>query len=248
MNHAWFRFYEELNDFLPSARKKLLFIHEFRDNPTVKDVVEALGVPHSEIDLILVNETSVNFSYRIKDGDHVSVYPLFESLDISGLQHLRDKPLRETKFILDVHLGRLSKYLRMLGLDTVFDNDYDDNTIIQRALHEKRIILTRDRILLKNRKVTHGYWVRSTDPVLQIKEIINRFDLKNSFNLFSRCLECNQILDNVSKESISEKIPPRTREYYDIFRICGGCGRIYWEGSHYEKMKKFAESLEKPDR
>jgi uncharacterized protein with PIN domain len=243
MNHAWFRFYEELNDFLPASRKKKLFMHEFRDNPAVKDIIESFGVPHVEIDLILVNEISVDFTYRINDGDHISVYPVFESLDISCLQHLREKPLRETKFILDVHLGRLSKYLRMLGFDTEYDRFYDDNTIIERSVAEKRIILTRDKILLRNRKVTHGYWVRSTDPLLQIKELIDHFDLKNSFKLFTRCLECNHFLDNISKESVSEKLPSRTRKYYDVFRICKGCGRIYWEGSHFVKMKGFADSL-----
>jgi uncharacterized protein with PIN domain len=247
MNHAWFRFYEELNDFLPASRKKKLFMHEFRDNPAVKDIIESFGVPHAEIDLILVNEISVNFSYRIKDGDHISVYPVFESLDISGLQHLRGKPLRETKFILDVHLGRLSKYLRMLGFNTVYDRVYDDNTIIERSVAEKRIILTRDKMLLRNRKVTHGYWIRSTDPILQIKEVVDRFSLRNSFNLFSRCLECNQILNDVLKESVSEKLLPKTRKYYDVFRKCPGCGRIYWEGSHFERMKRFADSLTEKD-
>lgn len=243
MNHAWFRFYEELNDFLPPSKRKQLFMHEFKDNPSVKDIIESLGVPHTEIDLILVNEISVNFGFRISDGDHVSVYPVFETLDISGLQHLREKPLRETKFILDVHLGRLSKYLRMLGIDTEYDTEYDDITIIHRAAAEKRIILTRDKILLRNRKVTHGYWIRSTDPRSQIQEIIHRFDLKSNIKLFSRCLECNNLLDNISKESIIERLPLRTREFYNVFRICKGCGRIYWEGSHYDRMKKFTESL-----
>ena len=238
MKVAWFRFYEELNDFLPSAKRKQSFPFTFTGNPSVKDMIESLGVPHVEIDMILVNGVSVDFNYKISDKDLVSVYPVFESFDISDVTHLRNKPLRETKFIPDVHLGRLVKFLRLFGFDTYYDKNISDNEIISISVAHKRIILTRDKGLLKNKRVTHGYWVRSTDPVAQFKEISGRFDLKSSLKPFTRCLECNCILEDVDKEKISDLLLPKTIEYYREFKKCNGCDRIYWEGSHYEKMKK----------
>lgn len=249
MNQAWLRFYEELNDFLPAARKKQLFSHSFKENPSVKDMIESLGIPHVEVDMILVNGESVGFGYKVSDGDHISVYPVFESLDISGIQHLRKEPLREIKFISDVHLGRLAKYLRMAGFDTVYDKNYDDNEIIDISLSEKRIILTRDKILLRNHKINHGYWVRSTNPLIQMNEILSRFDLRERMHPFTRCIECNSVIIDVQKEKISERLPAKTKKYFELFKICPGCGRIYWEGSHYEKMKAFTDSLKsEPDK
>ena len=242
-NQATFRFYEELNDFLPSYKRKTSFSYSFKGNPSVKHVIEELGVPHVEVDMILVNGISVDFSYRLKKGDQVSVYPVFESFDISNVQRLRAKPLRNLKFILDVHLGRLSKYLRLLGFDTLFEKDLNDSQIINISLSQHRIILTRDRGLLKTGTVTHGYWIRSSKPTGQLKEIMNRFNLKSSLIPFSRCLECNGILDEVSKREIMELLLPKTRDFYSEFKKCRTCGKVYWEGSHYEKMKNFIQTV-----
>jgi uncharacterized protein len=238
-NQAWFRFYEELNDFLPSGKRKTSFSFSFRGNPSIKHVIEELGVPHVEVDMILVNGNPVDFSYRLKRGDQISVYPVFESFDISNVQRLRAKPLRNPKFILDVHLGRLSKYMRLLGFDTLFENDLNDRGIINISLSEHRIILTRDRGLLKTRTVTHGYWIRSSKPTEQLKEVLRRFDLENALQPFTRCLECNGVLDEVSKEEIVDLLMPKTRDFYTEFKRCKTCGRVYWEGSHYKKMKNF---------
>jgi uncharacterized protein len=243
MNLAWFRFYEELNEFLPSAKRKKLFSYTFNGTPSVKDAIEALGIPHVEVDLILVNSVSVEFTYQLRNGDIVSVYPVFESLDITSVVHLRAKPLRSTRFILDVHLGKLAKYLRFCGFDSLYDRDLDDTEIIRLSISDKRIILTRDVGLLKNGRVTHGYWIRSQHPGEQIKEIFQKFDLKNQLSLFSRCMECNGALVEVSKENILDHILPLTREHYHKFRICSDCNRIYWEGSHYEKMTKYIEFI-----
>ncbi len=243
MNLAWFRFYEELNDFVHVSRRKQFFSHAFNGNPSVKDAIESLGVPHVEVDMILVNGVSVNFGFKLKNGDHVSVYPVFESLDISDVQHLRPKPLRDVRFVADVHLGRLAKYLRLLGFDTVYDRDLEDSKIISISLSQNRIILTRDKGILKNRRITHGYWIRSADPRKQLAEIVSKFDLWKLFNPFARCLECNSLIINVPKEEISARLLPKTKKYFDVFQICPDCGRIYWEGSHFEKMKSFIETL-----
>jgi hypothetical protein len=243
MSVAYFRFYEELNDFLPPGKKKKLFPYEFSGTPSVKDAVEAIGVPHVEVDLILVNSLSVEFSYKLKDQDILSVYPVFESFDISSVTHLREKPLRDLKFISDVHLGKLTRYLRLCGIDTYCQTDLNDAEIIDLAISDQRVILTRDKGLLKNKKVTHGYWIRSQYPRKQLKEIFLRFDIGNRIALFTRCMECNGRLRDVSKKEILDRLLPGTRQYYRKFKMCDDCNRIYWNGSHYQNMKKELKTL-----
>ncbi|MCK4661388.1 MAG: Mut7-C ubiquitin/RNAse domain-containing protein [Bacteroidales bacterium] len=243
MNKVEFRFYEELNDFVPKSKKRTWFIYNFKGKPTVKDAIEAIGIPHVEVDLILVNNISVPFSYKLKNNDRISVYPVFESIDITSVTQLRAKPLRKIKFILDVHFGKLSKYLRLLGFDCFYINDIDDNEIINIAIKEKRIILTRDKGLLKNMNVTHGYWVRSQDSIEQLKEIVKRFHLDSLIKPFYRCIVCNGIIEKASKEKIISELQPNTIKYYDDFYKCSLCGKIYWKGSHYEKMKQFVDKI-----
>lgn len=238
-----FRFYEELNDFLPEEKRKVVFVHEFIDRTSVKDMIESLGVPHTEIDMILVNGNSVGFSYIVEDGDNISVYPVFESLDVSNIQHLRDEPLREPKFIADVHLGALVKYMRMLGFDVLYKNNYSDEEIIQTSLRENRTILTKDRKLLKNNKITHGYWMRTEGTEQQVKEIIRRFDLKNNIREFLRCLECNNILEPIDKDKVVNRIPPKVKEWQNEFWYCPLCDKVYWKGTHFEKMSEFIKLL-----
>ncbi len=234
---ATFRFYAELNDFLPRERRQRPFRHRFRGSPAVKDVIEALGVPHTEVDLILINGSSSNFETPLDDGDYVAVYPVFESLDISSLTQVRQHPLRQTRFILDVHLGRLARLLRLLGFDTRYCNTYTDPEIVAIARREHRIILTRDTNLLKRRTVTHGYWVRATDPIDQAREVLQRFDLREQVLPFSRCLRCNGRLQPVDKEEILSRLPPHVAAHHDEFLICEGCHRVYWRGSHLRRLQ-----------
>ena len=165
---ANFRFYEELNDFLPENKRKIEYSYAFYGTPAVKDAIEAEGVPHTEVDLILVNGKSVGFDYLLQHSDRVSVYPVFETLDISPVIRLREKPLRESKFILDVHLGKLTKLLRRLGFDSNYRNDYSDPEIVNISLKEKRIILTRDRGILKINKNILFFHKREGDMVSSI--------------------------------------------------------------------------------
>ncbi len=239
MRSANFRFYAELNDFLPTDRKAGSFDHTFNGQPAVKDTIEALGVPHTEVDLIIVNGVSEDFSYLLQDGDRVSVYPVFESIDIAPVLRVRPQPLRETRFVLDIHLGRLAGYLRMLGLDALYRNDYRDEELAHLSSQDARILLTRDRGLLKRGEVTHGYCVRETNPRKQLVEVIKRFDLVRSIKPFRLCLRCNGTLGSVRKEDIIDSLPLETRKFYDEFRRCLACGQIYWRGSHYQRMSRF---------
>jgi len=238
MPSAFFRFYAELNDLLPAHCRFRTFAHPCDGQSTVKDMIESLGVPHTEVDLILVNGESAAFSQRVQNGDRVSVYPVFESIDISPVARVRPEPLRQTRFILDSHLGRLAAYLRALGFDTRYENHSPDEDLARISRDEHRILLTRDAGLLKRSAVTHGHLMRETSPRLQLAEVVERFDLRRSVALFTRCLRCNTPLDAVDKDSIAARLPARTRHLYTEFLTCPSCGRIYWKGSHYKRMQK----------
>ena len=240
---ACFRFYAELNDFLPRQRKQKSFDFDFPGHSSIKQVIESLGIPHTEIDLILVNGSSVGFSYLPRNGDNISVYPVFESLDITSVNRLRPAPLRDTKFVLDIHLGKLATYLRILGFDTYYRNDSEDLALAEISKQEDRILLTRDRGLLKRNLVTHGYCIRSTQTRQQLREVIRRFDLIHNISPLKRCLKCNGILESVEKEKILDRLEPRTKIYYDQFFICTACNKVYWKGSHYQKMRTFVKKI-----
>lgn len=241
---ASFRFYEELNDFLSTAQRKRTFTYTFTGTPAVKDAIEALGVPHTEVDLILIDGASVGFDARLYGGERVAVYPVFERFDIAPLSRLRSRPLRqmhratsETKFILDVHLGKLARYLRLLGFDTRYRNDYDDAEIIALARQERRIILTRDKGILRHGAVTHGYWLRTTEPRAQLREVVRALQLEDALRPFTRCLVCNALLERVEKHEVQDRLPPAVREGHEVFWRCSGCTKVYWRGSHYERMQ-----------
>ena len=246
MAHAEIRFYEELNDFLPPAQRKVTIDHSFDRRTSVKDMIESFGVPHTEVDIILVNGNSVDFSCIVQDGDRISVYPVFESLDISPLLRLRPAPLRNPVFIVDVNLGRLARYLRLLGFDCLYQNTYDDETVASIASQEQRIVLTRDRALLQRKIITRGYFVRAVRPACQVQEVLARFDLYRLVKPFTRCSRCNGELRAVDKQTIEDRLQPKTRQYYDTFRLCTVCGQIYWQGSHYERSLRLIETLTKP--
>jgi uncharacterized protein with PIN domain/sulfur carrier protein ThiS len=243
MKQATFRFYAELNYFLQPRFRQVPFRHSFAGRVSVKHLIESLGVPHSEVDLILVNGASVDFSYIVEDGDRVSVYPVFESIDISTIGRLRPHPLRETRFILDIHLGQLATYLRLFGFDTLYQNDYSDDELARISSTEQRILLTKDRGLLKRNLVTHGYCVREDDPEKQLLEVFRRFDLRGSLEPFKRCLRCNGILRPVDKAEIIDRIPANTRQFYEEFHLCTSCDQVYWKGSHYRRMNHFIQRI-----
>lgn len=240
---AYFRFYAELNDFLPKQKRQLTFVYRFWGTPSVKNAIQALNVPHTEVDLILVNGSAADFSCQIKKEDRIAVYPVFESLDISGINPLRNKPLRKLCFVVDTNVGKLARYMRMLGFDALYDNHFADEEIIRISKEESRVILTRDLGILKNNAVSRGYYLRAQDPWEQLREVSQRFDLISSISPFSRCMECNGVLDRVEKHLILEHLDDETRDIFDEFYQCDSCRKIYWKGSHYEHMLALIEGL-----
>lgn len=243
MPSAVFRFYEELNDFLPAPQRKRDLRRPFDGSPTVKDVVEAIGVPHTEIDLILVDGESVDFRRRLRGGERVAVYPVFERLDIRQAVRLRPEPLRRPSFLLDVHLARLTRYLRMAGFDSKTPDDSDDGAIVEQSLRQASTVLTRDRGLLKRARLERGYWLRASKPRDQLVEVIRAFQLEREVRPFSRCLVCNSPVRPVESECVIGRLPSRVRLTQGPFTRCGGCDRIYWPGSHFRRMRRFLDSL-----
>lgn len=244
MSHtATFRFYAELNDFLAPERRARDLSYGFDGNPAVKDAIEAQGVPHTEVEVILVNGEPVSFGHHLRDGDRVSVYPVFESFDVGPVVKLRREPLRRNRFVVDVNLGKLARWLRLLGFDTLYRNDFPDPELVRVSAEEHRILLTRDRRLLHHKAVTHGYWVRSVEPERQVAEVVRRFQLESAIAPFHRCLACNGVIHPVAKEHVVQHLKPKTRLYYDEFYQCSECGKVYWKGPHFARLEDTVQRL-----
>ena len=231
MSAAYFLFVGRLNDFLPPEQKAQPIVVEFRGRQSIKHLAESLGVPHPEIGQVQVNGQDATLNSITKDGDRVEAWPIPNGWP------------EEPRFILDNHLGRLTAYLRMLGFDCLYRNDYADEELAATAQREGRILLSRDRRLLMRKAVIQGYCPRSLDSLEQLTEVIQRFDLIKHIKRFHRCLRCNHPLEPVAKEAILDRLEPLTKLYFDEFQICPACSQIYWKGSHYEKMEKFIEHI-----
>lgn len=238
-HQATFYFYGVLRDFLKASRLHQPIPYRFDHSPGIKDPIEALGVPHTEVEQINVNGRGVTFSYQLRHGDRVDVYPLSPGEDSESGVPLRP-PLQKIAFVLDVHLGKLARLLRMLGFDTWYRNDYEDPELVDIAEREQRVLLTRDRRLLFHRRVVHGHFVRHDDALEQAKEIIDCYQLEADIASFSRCVRCNGCVAAVEKDDIYDLLEPKTQRYYYTFYRCEDCGQIYWRGSHFNGiMEKF---------
>lgn len=242
MAEATLRLYEELNDYLPPARRKRDIAVRFTPPCPVRHLIEKLGIPHTEIELILIDGVSVDLETPVADGARVAVYPAFEALDVAPLLRLRPAPLRQPRFFADAQLGRLARYLRLLGFDTLYENHIGDAELVRRATADGRIILSRDRDLLMRRAVTHGCHIRDDAPVRQLDQVIERCDLAGRARPFTRCMECNAPLHTVDKAQILDRLEPETRTFYDAFWRCSGCGRIYWQGTHYRRLRSLVDA------
>ena len=242
------RFYAELKDFLAPERRSGTVTHTFDVPGSVKDVTEACGVPHTEVDLILANGESVAFSYRVADGDRISVYPVFESFDISSVERVRPQPLRRVRFVLDGHLGSLARCLRLLGFDSLCSSAWSDHELVAISTGQHRILVTRDRGLLKHGAVTHGSYVWARNPHRQLGEVVRRFHLADHIAPFTRCMRCNGLLVPVEKDDIAHRLPPWTRDHFDKYSTCTTCGRIYWQGSHYRRLNEIVEEAREAEQ
>lgn len=244
---ATFRFYDVLGDFLPYERRGHAFSVPCAREATTKHMIEALGVPHTEVELVLVNGEPHGFDHLLREGDRVAVYPAFGQLDVRPLQRLRAWPQGRLRFVADAHLGGLARLLRMAGYDTLYDNHYHDDEIARIAREEERVLLTRDRDLLKRRTVEAGCYVHALEPEAQLRELFARLRLGEGMRPFSLCLHCNLPLRPVAKAEVLDRLPPRVAEVQDEFTGCAHCGRVFWKGSHHARMQALLEGVAAPE-
>jgi len=240
---ADFIFHGNLNDFLRPREKNTTLKYPFSNLPAVKDAIEALGVPHPEVDVILINQTPAGFMQPLHPHDQVAVYPAIPRRTWPAGYSLQANLPAAAGFVLDVHLGKLAKSLRLLGFDTCYQNNYSDKAIADIAARDNRRVLTRDIGLLKQKKINWGYWLRSQHTEEQLAEVLTYFNLKNNLAPFTRCLACNGELTTVSKEAVWELLPPKTKQYFNQFYQCPTCRRVYWQGSHFDRMQEFVSRI-----
>jgi hypothetical protein len=230
----------KLNFFLSPKWKDRPIEYRFDEKVALKHILESLGIPHPEVGSTRINEQEIDLSYHVRDQDEIDVYPYDPRAN-----HL---PVENVRFILDNNLGKLNDYLRLLGFDTLYDPEWEDQTIAEQAGLQGRILLTRDRGLLKRKIIRLGYCVRADQPREQVSEVIEHFGLVKSVRPFRRCVHCNGLLISVHKAQIIEQLQPLTRLYYNEFMRCSDCGQIYWKGSHYDHMQEFITKFSPNDR
>ncbi|WP_207061693.1 Mut7-C RNAse domain-containing protein [Motiliproteus sp. SC1-56] len=251
MNHerppreARFRFYGALNDFLPGQRRQGPAPYRFGGPVGLRDSIQAQGVPHPEVSLVLVDSHPRPPTFRLHGGERISVYPRLQHL-LPDQADRWDTPLPSPRrFILDVHLGKLCRELRLLGFDCFWSNDLDDPVIIDLALAQGRIILTRDLGILKQARVSWGYFVRHTDPTDQVGEVADALGLGGQYRPLSRCINCNGLVAKVNRADVEKELPPGTRRSYDTFYRCDDCRQVYWRGAHYAGLMGKLRHIEK---
>ena len=233
---ATFRFYGELNDFLPRERKGRDITAPCARMASTKHMIEALGVPHTEVELVLVNGENAGLDLLLEEGDRVAVYPHFTRFDVSDLRPASSLPPGRIRFVADAHLGGLARLLRMAGFDTICDNSLNGDQVEALAAVQERVVLTRDRELLKRRGIDYGCYVRAQRPEAQLHDLFEHFGLAERARPFTRCLHDNAPLRSVAKAEVLDRLPPQVAAAQDEFNTCDLCGRVYWKGSHWQRM------------
>jgi uncharacterized protein with PIN domain len=233
MKVARFDFPPELQPLLKRELRGQPVDMRFRGPQSVKHLIESLRIPHTEIGRMKANGRAIGLDYIVLDSDRIEVWPVAPARNAAT----------EPRFVLDGHLGRLASHLRMLGMDCLYHNAYEDEELVRISVEGARILLTRDRLLLMHKVITQGYLLRSLNAVEQLQEVIQRYVLSAWIKPFQRCMRCNHLLEPVGKESILEKLEPLTKKYYDEFKLCPACDQVYWKGSHYERMLGLIEKM-----
>ena len=242
-NLANFNFFDGLESLLVHKYRAAPVVYRFRDHPGVKDPIESMGIPHTEVDIILANGRSVGFDYQLSHGDTIAVYPPFATVPAVPLVRLSQAITPPGTFVLDVHLGKLARRLRLLGFDTLYRNDFTDTELLRLAIEQERILLTRDLGILKHRHLAQGTLVRSDYVDEQVRQVLARYQLHSQIRPWLRCMICNGLIKTVTKAEVVHRLEPKTRRYYEEFRRCTGCRQLYWKGSHHEKIEKWLASM-----
>jgi uncharacterized protein with PIN domain len=241
--HARFRFYAELNELIAPINRYREVERHCPPGATVKHMIEVFGVPHTEVEWVIVNGQAADFNYRMHDRDHVAVHPASVAPEIAHTIRLPGRPLRGVRFIADAHLGQLAKRLRILGFDVLYDNAYHDRDLADIFIRDDRIVLTRDRSVLIQKTILRGCFLHSKTSNDQVREVLARCHAVDALHPFTRCLECNGALLDVDKQKVAHLLPERSGEAFDHFRQCKNCGKVYWGGSHKRQMQEWVARI-----
>jgi len=236
------RFHGDLGVFLGSKAGDAIIERRLAEKTSIKDIIESCGVPHPEVDLILVDEQTVGFDHTLANDAKVEVFRVENRDTVSTEKRLQATGI--SMFVADGHLGGLARNLRLLGFDVAYRQNAGDRLLLEVMARENRALLTRDRRLLMHSIVQHGYCPRSQNTDEQTIEVIRRFNLSELIAPFTRCLRCNALLEDAAKAAIIDKLKPLTKIYYEQFRRCPGCGQIYWAGSHFQKLAKRIKDIQ----
>ncbi|HEX37823.1 MAG TPA: hypothetical protein ENG70_03060 [Candidatus Cloacimonetes bacterium] len=243
MLHIHLRFYEELNVFIPQEFRKKRFSHTLKVQTSVKDLVESFNVPHTQVDMILVNQKQVDFSHIIKDHDDISVFPYFHRFKIEAISKISHPKPEIIRFIADNHLGNLARDLRMLGLDTLHNERFIHHELVEQANSQERILLTKDRNILKRNDLNFGYYVYANQDADQLAEVVLQFDLADKLSPLSRCLRCNAILEKIDKDKVLDRLPQRVKHTHNSFTYCPHCDKVFWKGTHIDRMTEKLDTI-----
>jgi len=233
-------FLDDLSFFLKGGSQGKV-LRELKERTSVKDLIEACGVPHTEVDRVLVNGKPANFSYVLDENASIEVHSVNVTQHSPSGEQLQSRSIK--KFVVDGHLGKLARNLRLLGFDVFYANTAEDRQLLEVMHGEARALITRDRRLLMHSIVEHGYCPRSGNGEEQTIQVLRRFDLEKAIEPFTRCLDCNARLETVKKNEVIDRLEPLTKVYYENFRRCPGCGKIFWSGSHFDKLRGRVENM-----
>lgn len=233
MKIAAFHFDEDLVLLLPKSRRDSVGSYSFTGPQSAKHLIEALGIPHTEVGSIIANGIPKGMGYLVQDGDNIKVSGMADG----------SAGTNEPRFAVDGHLGRLNSSLRMLGFDCTYAAALTENELMDAAFQEDRFLLTRNRRLLMRKSIVRGYLVRTMAPRVQLEEVTRRFDLRRWAQPFRRCIRCNNLLTVIDKQAVTDQLKPLTRLYFDEFRICPSCAQVYWKGSHFKRMQLILNGL-----
>lgn len=239
-------------DLIPLLRKKQTnpIIYPLTRRASIKDIIESCGVPHTEIGGIALGKLDIDFDY-IPDADCIiDIFSVTTATMHSPAGELLRPPPGKLHFMVDVNVAKLVPLLRMSGVsaDLLPVKYIREAARVASLVNQKQcILLTRNRDLLKIREFVHGRLLRSQQPIVQLREVIMSYGLQTKLHPFSRCMACNGWLEKVDKSEIEHRLLPLTRQYYDHFKQCTSCEKIYWQGSHHERMVKIIESILEED-
>lgn len=210
---------------------------------SIKDIIEALHIPHTEISSIFLNDTEISFSHIPAAGEKLLLHSFSPGTDVTRPTLLRPDPLPTTSFIVDINVGKLARLLRMSGINTLYDPQLQEKDLARLAADDRRILLSRNRDLLRRKSILWGHLVRAEQPEKQLTEVMTLFELHDAIQPFSRCLQCNALLEPVEKSAILHRLEPLTKKYYRKFHICPDCEQIFWRGSHHKQMEELIKRV-----